>query len=115
MAMTLPPMIGMDRDSVDEGTGRPLGADQDADRIRAREGDHAAAAPHLEVANRPLERGRRHRRLVWKVRRPAPIQRVDEQGNVVCSAEAVRRQGLYDPGDVVPRTPLHIRALFILT
>jgi len=34
-AMTLSPMIGMDGDLVDEGTGRPLGADQDADRVRA--------------------------------------------------------------------------------
>ena len=32
-AMTLSPMIGMDGDLVDEGTGRPLGADQDADRV----------------------------------------------------------------------------------
>jgi hypothetical protein len=33
---------------------------QDADRVGAREGDHAAAAPDLKVADRPLERGRRH-------------------------------------------------------
>ena len=31
--MTLPHMIGMDRDLVDEGAGRPLGADQDADWV----------------------------------------------------------------------------------
>ena len=90
-AMTLPPMIGMDGDLVDERTGRPLGADQDADRVGAREGDHAAAAPDLKVADRPLERGRRHRRLVGKVRRPAAIQRVDEKRDVVRAAEAIRR------------------------
>ena len=78
-AMPLPPMIGMDRDLVDERTGWPLGADQDADRVGSREGDHAAAAPDLKVADRALERFRRHRRLVGKVRRPAAIQRVDEQ------------------------------------
>ena len=87
--MTLSPMIGMDGDLVDEGTGRPLGADQDADRVGAREGDHAAAAPDLKVADRPLERGRRHGRLVGKVRRPAAIQRVDEKPDVVRAAEAV--------------------------
>ena len=77
--MTLSAMIGMDGDLVEEGPGRPLGADQDADRVRARESDHAAAAPDLQVADRLLERGRRHGRLVGKVRRPAAIQRVDEQ------------------------------------
>ena len=92
-AVTLPPMIGMDGDLVDEGAGRPLGADQDADRIGAREGDHAAAAPDLKVADRPLERGRRHRRLVGKVRRPAAIQRVDEKPDVVRAAETVCRHG----------------------
>ena len=81
--MTLSPVIGMDGDLVDERAGRPLGADQDADRVGAREGDHAAAAPDLKVADRPLERGRRHRRLVGKVRRPAAIQRVDEKPDVV--------------------------------
>ena len=96
--MTLPPMIGMDGDLVDEGTGRPLGADQDADRVGAREGDHAAAAPDLQVADRPLERGRRHRRLVGKVRRPAAIQRVDEKPDVVRAAEAIatRQSSLRD-------------------
>jgi hypothetical protein len=88
-AMTLSPMIGMDGDLVDERTGRPLGANQDGDRVGAREGDHAAAAPDLEVADRPLERDRRHRRLVGKVRRPAAIQRADEKLDVVGAAEAV--------------------------
>jgi hypothetical protein len=41
--MTLPQMIGMDGDLLDESSGRPLGADQDADRVGSREGDHAAA------------------------------------------------------------------------
>ena len=54
--MALAPMIGMDGDLVDECARRPLGADQDPDRIGAREGDHAAAAPDLKVADRPLER-----------------------------------------------------------
>ena len=89
MAMTLPPMIGMDRDLVDKRAVRPFGADQDADRIAAREGDHAAAAPDLKVTDRSLERRRRHRRLVGKVRRPAAIQRVDEQPDVVRAAEAI--------------------------
>ena len=62
-AMALSPVIGMDGDPVDEGARRPLGANQDADRIGAGEGDHAAAAPDLQVADRALERGRRHRRL----------------------------------------------------
>ena len=35
-AMTLSPMIGMDGDLVDERPGRPLGADQDADRVGTR-------------------------------------------------------------------------------
>ena len=88
-AMTLSPMIGMDGDLVDEATRRPLCADQDADRVGAREGDHAAAAPDLKVADRPLERGRGHWRLVGKVRRPAAIQRADEKLDVVRAAEAV--------------------------
>jgi hypothetical protein len=50
-AMTLSNMIRMDGDLVDEGTGQPLGADQDADRIGASECNHTAAAPHLKVAN----------------------------------------------------------------
>ena len=89
--MTLSPMIGMDGDRVDEGTGGPLGTDQHADRVGAREGDHAAAAPDLKVADRPLERGRRHGRLVGKVRSPAAIQRIDEKRDVVRAAEAVCR------------------------
>src|SRR5262245_12376973 len=68
VGVALPKMIGMDRNLVDESARRPLGADEDADRVGAREGNHAAAAPDLQVANRPLERGRCHRRLVWKVR-----------------------------------------------
>jgi hypothetical protein len=91
-AMTLSPMIGMDGDLVDEGTGRSFGADQDADRVGASEGDHATAAPDLKVADRPLERGRRHGRLVGKVRRPAAIQRINEQRHVVRTAKAIRRQ-----------------------
>jgi hypothetical protein len=83
-------MIGMNRDLVDEGSGRTLGTDQDADRIGAREGDHAAAAPDLKITDRSLERRRRHRGLVGKVWSPAAIQRVDEQRDVVSSAETVR-------------------------
>src|SRR5687768_15250821 len=82
-------MIGMDGDPVDESAGGPLGADQDADWVGAREGDHAAAAPDLKVADGPLERGRRHQRLVGKVGRPAAIQRVNEKSDVVRTAEAV--------------------------
>jgi hypothetical protein len=88
--MTLSPMIGMDGDLVDEGTGRPLGADQDADRVSAREGDHAAAAPDLKVPDRSLERSRRFRRLLGKVRRPAAIQCVNEKSDVVRAAKSVR-------------------------
>src|SRR5262249_18708140 len=50
--VTLPQMIWMDGDLVDEGRRRPLRADQDADRIGSRESDHAAAAPDLKVADR---------------------------------------------------------------
>ena len=32
--MTLPQVVGMDGDPVNEGPRGPLGADQDADRIR---------------------------------------------------------------------------------
>ena len=92
--MTLSAMIRMDGDPVDEGTGRPLGADQDADRVGSRERHHAAAAPDLKVADRSLERRRRHRRLVGIVRRPAAIQRVDEQRDVVRAAEAVCGHGV---------------------
>ena len=94
-AMPLSPMLGMNGDLVDAGTRRPLGADQDADRVRAREGDHTAAAPHLKIADRLLERGRRHERLVGKVRGPAVIQRVDEKRHVVRAAEAICRQARY--------------------
>jgi hypothetical protein len=88
--MTLPQVIGMDGDSVDEGRRRPLGADEDANRIGTREGDHAAAAPDLQVADRSLERRRRHGRLVGKVRQPAAIQRIDEQRDIVRATESVR-------------------------
>ena len=102
-AMTLSPMIGMDGDLVDEATGRPLCADQNADRVGAREGDHAAAAPDLKVADRPLERGRGHWRLVGKVRRPAAIQRADEKLDVVRAAEAVGAHGrLPTPNSQLP-------------
>src|SRR4051812_4801034 len=91
-AMALPEMIRMDRDLVNEGAGRPLGADQDADRVGAREGDHAAAAPDLKLADGSLERRRRHRRLAGKVRRPAAVQRIDEEPDVIGTAEPVRTQ-----------------------
>ena len=100
-AVPLAPMIGMHGDPVDERPGRPLGADQDADRIGAGEGDHAAAAPDLQVADRLLERSRRDRRLVSKVRRPAPIQRVDEKRHVVRTTETVGRQPM-GPGRISP-------------
>ena len=87
--MTLPPMIGMDSDPVDEGTRSPLGADQDADRVGPREGDHAAAAPDLKITDRPLERCWCHGRLVREVRTPAAVQRVDEKPDVICATEAV--------------------------
>jgi hypothetical protein len=87
--MTLSPMIRVDGDFMDERAGRPFGAYHDADRVGARERDHAAAAPDLQVAYRTLERGRGHGRLVGEVRRPAAIQRIDEQRDVVGSAEAV--------------------------
>src|SRR5918999_1012093 len=96
--MTLPPMIGMDGDLVDEGTRSPLGADQHADRVGAREGDHAAAAPDLKVADRPLERGGRHGPLVGEVRQPAAIQRVNEEPDVISAAKAVRAH----PSDALP-------------
>src|SRR4029450_5027462 len=93
--MTLSTMIGMDGDLVDEGGRRPFRADQDRDRIGAREGHHAAAAPDLKVADRPLDRLRRHRGLAGKVGRPAAIQRVDKKRYVVRAAEAVRRHTDY--------------------
>ena len=89
--VTLSSMIGMDGDLVNQSAGRPLGADHDADRGGAREGDHAAAAPDLQVPDRSLERGRSHLRLVGHVRSPAAIQRVNEQADIVGAAEAVRR------------------------
>ena len=46
--MTLSPMVRMDGEPVDERPGRPLGADEDADWVGNREGDHAAAAPDLK-------------------------------------------------------------------
>ena len=88
-AVTLPSMIGMDGDLVNEGTGRPLGANLDGYRSGARESDHAAAAPDLEVPDRSLERRRSHLRLVGHVRGPAAIQRVNEQTDVVRAAEAI--------------------------
>jgi hypothetical protein len=71
-------MFGVDGYPVNERRGGPLGADQDPDRFGARKGDHAAAAPDLEIADGPLERGRCDRRLVREVWRPASVQRVDE-------------------------------------
>jgi hypothetical protein len=45
----------------------------------------------MKVADRPPERGRRHRRLVWKIRTPTAIQRVDEKRKVMVSdAPSVR-------------------------
>jgi hypothetical protein len=92
--MTLSPMIRMDGDPVDEGTARPLGADQDADRVGARERDHAAAAPDLKVADPSLEPRRRDRRFVRAVRRPAAVQRVDQQRDVVRAAESICGHGV---------------------
>jgi hypothetical protein len=87
--VTLSAMIGMDGDLVNERTQRPLGADEDTDWIGAREGNHAAAAPHLKIADRSLESRWRHQRLVWKVRSPAAIQRVDEKPDVIGAAKAI--------------------------
>src|SRR5258705_13881973 len=86
--MPLAQMIRMDGDLVNEGSGGPLGADQDTDWIRAGESDHAAAAPDLQIADRPLERGRRRDRLVRKVRPPAAIHRIDQKLDVVGATEA---------------------------
>src|SRR3954470_21381083 len=88
--MTLAQMIWMNCEPVDEGRRRSLRANQNTDRIGPSEGDHAAAAPDLEVADRPLERRGRHRRVVGKVRGPAAIQRVNKQLDVVGATEAVR-------------------------
>ena len=107
--MTLSPMIGMDGDPVDECSGRPLGADQDADRVGAREGDHAAAAPDLEVADRTLEHGRRHQRLVGKVRGPAAIQGFHEKPDVVRAAEAVCAHPVTVSSLVTPRRRRRVR------
>jgi hypothetical protein len=82
-------MIGVDRDLVDEGTCRSLGADQDADRVGASKRNHAAAAPDLKIADRSLERSRRYGRLVGKVRSPAAIQRVDEKPDVIGTAKPI--------------------------
>src|SRR4051812_16275535 len=87
-------MIGMDGDSVDEGTGGALRANQDANRIGPGEGDHAAAAPDLQVTDRSLERRRGHERLAGKVRRPAAIQRLDEKRHIIRAAEPVRRHAV---------------------
>src|SRR4029079_15409681 len=88
-AMTLSQMIGMDGDLVDQRSRGPLGADQDADRVGASKRNHAAAAPDLKVADRSLERGRRHGRLVRKVRSPAAVQRVDEKPNVIGTTKTI--------------------------
>src|SRR3954471_15393505 len=90
--MTLAQMIWMNCEPVDEGRRRSLRANQDGDRVGPREGDHAAAAPDLKVANRSLERRRRHRRLAGNVRRPAAIQCVNKQLDVVGATESVRWQ-----------------------
>ena len=91
-AVTLPPMIGMNGDFVDERGGGALGADQDADRIGAGERNHAAAAPHLQIADRSFERSGRYRRLGGKVRRPAAVQRIDEEPDVVGTTEPICTQ-----------------------
>ena len=90
-AMTLSSVIGMDRDPVDERAARPLGTDQDGDRIRTGEGHNAAAAPDLQIADRTFERRRRHRRLVRKPGTPAAIQRIDEKRDVIGPAKTIRR------------------------
>src|SRR3954469_12835998 len=87
-------MIGMDSDLVDQGSGRTLGAYQDADGVGPGEGYHAAAAPHLKIADGSLERGRRHERFVGKARRPAAIERLDEKRHIVRAAEPVRRHAV---------------------
>ena len=88
-AMTLAQMVGMDGNLLDQRSARALGADQDGNRIGARKRDHAAAAPDLQIADRALERGRRHRLLVGEMRTPAAIQRVDEQPDVVSATEPI--------------------------
>src|SRR5688572_13395124 len=87
--MTLSQMLRMHGDLVDERCGSALGTNENADRIGACEGNHAAAAPDLEVADRPLEGRRSYRGLVRKVRQPAAIQRVDEQSDVIGPAKAI--------------------------
>jgi hypothetical protein len=91
MAVPLPLMVRVYGDPVNESTGRTLSADQDSDRVRTGERDHAAAAPDLQVADGALEGRRCRERIGWKRRRPAAIQRVDEKPHVVGPAEAIRR------------------------
>src|SRR5687768_4474320 len=86
-------MVRVDGDPADERPRRPLGANQDADWISARKRDHAAAAPHLQVADRALERGRSLDRLVGMIRSPAAVQRIDEQPDVIGAAEAIGAHG----------------------
>src|SRR4051812_2169145 len=102
-AMPLPLMVGVHGDLVHERTPGSFGADKDADRVRTRERDHAAAAPDLQVADRPLEEGRRHRRFAGEVWRPAAIQPLDQQPDVVGAAEAVCSHVF--PGGFAPPDP----------
>ena len=91
-AVPLAEMIGVHGDAEHERLRRALAADQDADRLLGVEGDHAARAPEVQLANLLLESGDGERRRPGKVRKAAAIPGVDEQRDVVGAAEAVGAQ-----------------------
>src|SRR4029079_19094139 len=79
VAVPLPLMVRVYGDPVNESTGRTLPPDQDSDRVRTGERDHAAAAPDLQVADGALEGRRCRERIGWKKRRTDGIPSAREK------------------------------------
>jgi len=79
----------MDAQAVDESGSRPLGSEENAHRLAPFERDHAAAAPEVEVADEALETVPVKRRRVRILRSTAALPGLDEETDVVGTAEAI--------------------------
>jgi len=92
--MALAELVRTDGDSMHEGVGRALATDEDADGVLAVEGDHAARAPQVLLADLLFESGDGQRGSGRIVREAAAVPGVDEQRDVVGAAEAIGAQSV---------------------
>ena len=102
--VALPAMVRVHADMEYEvGRGLPLGRDQDSDRIGSGEGDHATAGPKVDLSGQPFHVVDGEPPRYAAGADVAAVEGLDDQGDVVGAAEAVRgqvssRSGAYSAG-----------------